>query len=130
VVGTPAYFARAGVPREPADLARHDAVIYTQFGRGDAWRFRHGATEVPITLSGRLRVTAAEGVRAAVLADAGLAVASVWMFEDVLADGRVTTVLDDWTLPSLDLWAVFPTGRSATTKARAFVAFVEQVLAG
>ncbi len=129
VVGTPAYFARVGVPREPFDLAQHEAVIYTQFSRGDVWRFRHGATEVAVILSGRLRVTAAEGVRAAVLADAGLAVASVWMFEDALAEGRVVTVLDDWTLPSLDLWAVFPTGRSATTKARAFVAFVEQVLA-
>ena len=37
-------------------------------------------------------------------------------------------VLTDWELPAIDLWAVFPTGRMATAKARAFVAFVESVL--
>ncbi|AGW95098.1 hypothetical protein N234_34125 [Ralstonia pickettii DTP0602] len=38
-------------------------------------------------------------------------------------------VLTDWTLPPVDLWAVFPSGRLATSKARAFVAFVEEILA-
>jgi hypothetical protein len=31
-------------------------------------------------------------------------------------------------LPAVDLWAVFPSGRMATTKAPAFVAFVEHIL--
>jgi DNA-binding transcriptional LysR family regulator len=35
-------------------------------------------------------------------------------------------VLDDWTLPPIDLWVVFPTGRQATAKARAFADFVER----
>jgi DNA-binding transcriptional LysR family regulator len=38
-------------------------------------------------------------------------------------------VLSDWKLPSIDIWAVFPTGRRATAKARAFVSFVERQLA-
>jgi DNA-binding transcriptional LysR family regulator len=77
---------------------------------------------------GRIQVSAAEGVRAAVLADAGLAISSEWMFSPELANGTVKTVLDDWKLPLIDLWAVFPTGRSATAKARTFVSFVEEVL--
>jgi hypothetical protein len=31
-------------------------------------------------------------------------------------------------LPSINLWAVFPAGRSATTKARTFARFVEEVM--
>jgi len=34
-------------------------------------------------------------------------------------------VLDDWSLPAVDLWAVFPTGRQASAKARAFASFIE-----
>jgi DNA-binding transcriptional LysR family regulator len=75
-----------------------------------------------------LRVTAAEGVRAAVLADAGIAVVSEWMFTPEIADGTVKTVLRDWELPAIDLWAVFPGGRRASTKARTFAAFVEDVM--
>ena len=75
-----------------------------------------------------MRITAAEGVRALVLADAGLAIVSDWMFAPEIADGTVKTVLAGWELPPIHLWAVFPAGRSATTKARTFVSFVEEVM--
>jgi len=75
-----------------------------------------------------LRVTAAEGVRAAVLANAGIAIASEWMFSPELANGSVKSVLQGWELPDIDIWAVFPAGRTATTKARTFVSFVHEVM--
>ena len=128
VLATPAYFARAGVPTAPAELAGHPAVIYTQDGSGENWSFRRGATELSIGLSGRLRVSAAEGVRAAVLADMGPTIASAWMFSPELASGAVRAVLTDWSLPAIDLWAVYPTGRMPAAKARAFAAFVEAEL--
>jgi DNA-binding transcriptional LysR family regulator len=105
-------------------------VIYAQRGGGAAWTFRREGTEVSVTLKGRLRVSAAEGVRAAVLAHAGLAIASEWMFTPEIADGTVKTVLVDWDLPPVDLWAVLPAGRTASTKARTFTTFVEQVMLG
>jgi DNA-binding transcriptional LysR family regulator len=83
---------------------------------------------VSLSVAGRLRLSAAEGVRAAVLAGMGLTVASEWMFAPELASGDVRPVLADWTLPDIDLWAVYPTGRMPTAKARAFAAFVEAEL--
>jgi DNA-binding transcriptional LysR family regulator len=53
-----------------------------------------------------------------VFAGFGLAVASEWMFAPELKSGAVRSVLDDWWLPPIDLWAVFPTGRQASAKAR------------
>jgi len=41
----------------------------------------------------------------------------------------VRPVLRDWQLPPLDLWALFPTGRRASAKARAFASFIEKRLA-
>src|SRR5579859_5862755 len=128
VVGTAAYFARAGEPASPGDLIAHEAVIYSQRGSGAVWTFQRDGAELAVTVRGRLHVTAAEGVRAAVLADAGIAIASEWMFAPELAAGTVKAVLQDWDLPPMDLWAVYPAGRTATTKARTFVAFVEEVM--
>jgi len=59
----------------------------------------------------------------------GLTVGSEWMFAPELAAGQVRRLLADWTLPAVDLWAVFSSGRKASAKARAFAAFVEQCLA-
>ena len=127
VVGTPAYFARAGAPLEPRDLERHEAIIYTQ-GGGVAWSFVKDGVEQTVALAGRIRSTAAEAVREAVLADLGLAVASDGMLGNELRSGLVVEVLADWRLPSIDVWAVFPGGRRASAKARAFAAFVEREL--
>jgi hypothetical protein len=80
VVGTPAYFAVAGTPLVPADLIAHQAIVYEQRGGGTAWSFERDASEVAVAVSGRMRVNAAEGVRAAVLADMGVAISSQWMF--------------------------------------------------
>jgi DNA-binding transcriptional LysR family regulator len=125
VVATPTYIETHGVPTVPADLATHQAVIYTQLGNN--WTFRKDGTEASVAVSGRVRFTAAEGIRAAVKADMGLAVSSDWMFWPELQSGEVRRVLVDWQLPDIALWAVFPTGRLASAKARAFADFVEKI---
>ena len=125
VLGTPDYFERAGTPATPAELSKHQAVVYLQ-GEGGIWSFRRDSSEAAVKVQSRLKVTAAEGVRAAVLAHVGLTIASEWMFTPELRSGAVRAVLSEWSLPPLDLWAVFPTGRAATAKARAFVDFFER----
>jgi DNA-binding transcriptional LysR family regulator len=128
VIGTPAYFETHGEPQEPADLLEHPAIVYGVRGGGASWIFRKGSTKTAVTLNSRLEVTAAEAVREAVFSGMGLAIASRWMFLPELKRGAVRAVLQEWTLPPMDLWAVFPTRRRASAKARAFVAFVEAAL--
>jgi DNA-binding transcriptional LysR family regulator len=125
VMATPKYFARHGEPKNPAELIAHQTVIYTLDGGGVSWTFRQGSAETSVAVSGRLKVTAAEGLREAVFAHLGIAITSEWNFAPELATGIVTSVLNDWELPSLDLWAVYPTGRMASAKAREFASFVE-----
>ncbi len=126
VLGTPAYFKKHGEPTCPADLCKHQAVVYALGGAN--WQFRNASEEQSVVINGRIRVSAAEGLREAVLAHLGLTMASEWMFAPELASGAVREVMTDWTLPNQDLWAVFPTGRMASAKARAFVEYVQGLL--
>jgi DNA-binding transcriptional LysR family regulator len=129
VLGAPDYFNRAGVPTAPSELIGHEAVIYTEDpGGSDTWTFRKGDLEQTVSISGRVRVSASECVRAAVLSGMGLAIVSQWMFAPELACGEVRTVLAEWILPAIDLWVVFPTGTMVSAKARAFAAFVASAL--
>jgi DNA-binding transcriptional LysR family regulator len=128
-MGTAAYFEQSGKPTIPGELALHQAVVYPNIGATDVWAFRRDGSEVAVTVKSRLRITAAEGVRAAILAGAGLTIASEWMFVPELADGTVQRALTEWELPPIDLWAVYPAGRVSTAKARTVVSFVENLLA-
>jgi DNA-binding transcriptional LysR family regulator len=132
VVATPAYLQRHGTPTSPGELISHQAIIYTRGGGDESWRswtFRKGTAEVSVVLQGRLKVTAAEGIREAVNRDMGLTVSSEWNFWPELRSGKVVTILEDWALPPTNLSAVYPTGRLASTRARAFVSFVERFMA-
>src|ERR1700719_160210 len=130
VVASPAYLQRHGIPTSPGELISHQAVIYTRGSESwKSWTFRKATAEVSVVLQGRLKVTAAEGVREAVNCDMALAVSSEWNFSPELRSGKVVAILEDWALPPTNLSAVYPTGRLASTRARAFVSFVEGFMA-
>ena len=57
------------------------------------------------------------------------AIASRWMFAPELQSGEVVSILNDWTLPPLDLWVIYPSGRLASTKAHAFAKWFEGIIA-
>lgn len=130
VVGSREYFDRAGWPGKPSALLAHDAVA---FGRGGVATvplvFRQGTAEVSVAVPSRLTLSAAEGLREAVLAGLGLAIVSETIFANELRDGSVVQVLSEWTLPPVDLWAIFPEGRMQSAKVRAFVDWVSAELA-
>ena len=128
VMATPDYFQRAGKPETPSDLIGHQAVIYTRDNGGEVFTFTRGTNKTSVNVSGRVRVSATEGLRAAVLAGVGLTLASEFGFVPELKCGDVVTALDDWVMPSIKLSAVYPTGKMASGKAKAFVSFVEECL--
>jgi DNA-binding transcriptional LysR family regulator len=128
VLASPAYLARSGTPERPSDLLRHDAIVFSQTSGGEEWRFSQGENETTVRPRSRLAISAAEGLREAVIAGLGLAVATAWIFAPELANGTIVPVMCDWTLPPIDLWAVYPAGRLPNAKARAFTSWVEGVL--
>jgi DNA-binding transcriptional LysR family regulator len=130
VIASPAYLARRGVPQTPADLLEHDGVIYGQSSGGQEWLFRRGTSETSVYLRTRLKLSAAEGVREAVLAGQGFAIASRWMFTPELKTGEVVSILAEWTLPPMDLWVIYPSGRLTSAKARTFIKWFERVTTG
>jgi DNA-binding transcriptional LysR family regulator len=127
VIASPKYLSQRGMPSTPADLHHHDAIVYRQRSGGEEWLFRRGTAEVSVQLRTRLTVTAAEGTRAAVIAGQGFTVSSRWMFAPELESGTVVSVLNEWTLPPIDLWMVYPSGRLTSTKARTFARWFEEM---
>jgi DNA-binding transcriptional LysR family regulator len=123
VMASAAYFDANGIPKNPKELANHRVIGRPKDSAPVS--FRLGADEVSVTLRSPLRVSSTEGMRESVLANLGIAVVSEWLFTPELAERSVLSALDDWTLPPTELSAVYSSGRRATAKARAFVAYVE-----
>ncbi|WP_429272430.1 substrate binding domain-containing protein [Paraburkholderia sp. EB58] len=108
VVGSPAYFERAGIPCTPDELSCRQFINYSQQGGGRVWTFRRDDTDSSVSLHGRLSVSALEAVRETVLAGMGIAVAPRLMFFLELKSGQVWTLLPDWLLPHASYGRSFP----------------------
>lgn len=123
-VASPAYLAAHGTPAEPADLVRHDCIVYARLPTGNRWEFSGRDGPVSVTVSGRYRVNNSEGVREGVLAGLGIGVVPVWHFTDEIASGRLAVILADFEPKLLPTQAVYPSRRFLAPKVRAMIDFL------
>ncbi|WP_420427640.1 LysR substrate-binding domain-containing protein [Algiphilus sp.] len=128
VVASADYVRAHGSPRSPQDLLHHRVLAYTEYERLTTWRFARGEETVSIAVRGHLRVSAAEGLRAAVLANLGITLTSERMFPRELACGTVVPQLTDWSLPEVPVFAVFPPGRRSAHRAHLFVDWLSNAM--
>lgn len=78
---------------------------------------------------GPFRTNEAEQIRAAVLADLGLAHTPGWLFVAEIASGAVRPVLTDFEPPKLAISAVRPSGRFLASNVWVFIDFLAEVFA-
>lgn len=119
-VATPAYLAEHGEPRTPADLDRHNCIVFTRQATGTVWTF--GSERVKP--EGNLRVDNAEGLRIAALAGMGVVVAPTWLFADEIHDGRLACLLEAWPIEAVPVNIVYPARRHLPARARVFIDYV------
>ena len=121
-VASKAYLAKRGVPATPADLRKHDCVIYTLLSTGATWRFRD--TEVPVT--GRLRVNSPEAARESVNAGLGIGQGPEWLFEQGLKNGNLQLLLTEYTAPLVPIQILYVNNRLLPKRALVFMDFIAE----
>ena len=127
LTASPAYLARVGTPRTPADLSGH-AVILGPVSSSPNWTFRRGGTATSIRVDGRIRITGNEGAIAAAVAALGIVMTTSGAVRREIERGELVRILDDWDLGAYELNAIFVSGRGAKSSARALVAFLVDAL--
>jgi DNA-binding transcriptional LysR family regulator len=127
VCASPAYLEARGTPRTPDDLAAHDCIIYSYAYEGilgpDNWKFVRDGAEVTITVRPRLIVTNLEAAYDAARAGIGLTRAFSYHVGAAVEAGTLTTVLDEFQLPTRPVSLVYAAGRFLPIKLRAFLDF-------
>jgi len=121
-VASAKYLQQHGVPQVPEDLLRHNCILYTLQSSGNTWSFREG----DVTVKGRFRVNAPDGVHSAILDGLGIGYAPFWMFEAALRNGRVQPVLLDHRGPSVPINIVYSAKRHLPRRSIVFMDFIAE----
>ena len=117
LVASPAYLRRAGRPKVPADLNSHAIILGPM--ASDRWTFDKNGRQVSVRLEGRVVVSANEAAVAAAVAGLGIASTGIIAARKEFANRTLVRLLPDWEMGSVDVHAVFPSGRAAKPAARA-----------
>jgi len=123
VCASPAYLEARGTPRTPDDLATHDCIIHEAFIGLHVWKFVRDGAEVAITVRPRLVVSNPEAAFDAARAGIGLGRGPSFYIGAAIEAGTLTTVLDEFHLPTLPVSFVYAAGRFLPIKLRAFLDF-------
>jgi DNA-binding transcriptional LysR family regulator len=124
VCGAPEYLAQRGIPSTPADLKAHDCLLSTLTDANNQWLFRTSDGEKAVPISGRLRSNNADTVLLAALGGAGLILASWWRVGDHVLSGELKVVLEEFEMPPLSVYTLFPHARLLSPRVRVFADMV------
>ncbi|MBP2306577.1 LysR family transcriptional regulator [Azospirillum melinis] len=117
VLAAPGYLARHGEPRHPRDLNGHHCLGYAYRRRQDIWHFTNSAgEEESVTPTGPLRVTNADALVPMLLDGLAIAELPEFMAAEHLANGTLTAILTDWSLPKGGLYFITPSARTRPAK--------------
>ena len=131
VVASPGYLAQRGTPRTLADLADHDALVYSTV-QGDArWLFTAADGQLhPVAVRGPLRSNNLSALLAAARGGMGLAALPWYVAHESVKAGAVQPVLTDWSLPSQEIHAVYPSPRLVPAKVSGFIEWLQGQIGG
>jgi DNA-binding transcriptional LysR family regulator len=123
----PSYLAERGTPRMPSDLVHH-AVIVGPAHLSPTLSFRKDGRLASVRIDSQLTVTINEGVVASAVAGLGIAPSSMISVRHAIHSGTLVRVLPDWDLGSMEVNALFVSGRTIKPAARAFADFLRGAL--
>jgi DNA-binding transcriptional LysR family regulator len=124
LAASPDYLRRKGTPKEIADLANHEMLLYSHANQPRTLKFTQGKEAASITIDPIMETNDGQIVRAAALSGLGILVQPMYIIYNDLVAGRLVTVLDDWHLPKLTINIAFQNKRFMPVKTRLFIDFL------
>ncbi len=123
LVASRAYLDKAGIPLIPTDLTQH-AIFLGPASLGGHWSFRKGNTATSFQVEGKLTISASLGAIAAAVEGLGIVMTPLGACRRELERGELVRLLPEWDAGTVELNAVYPSGRAAKPSARAIVDYL------
>lgn len=123
---TPDYWRQHGRPRVPADLKKHNCIVYRPVPAFNQWYFHgpDGGETVPV--SGNLIVNNTEAMLRAAVGGLGVVMLTSFTLERYVAAGQLEPVLEEFDSPDTDIYACYLPNRNLSTKVRVFIDYLVQ----
>ena len=130
LVASPAYLAEHGRPLTPDALLAHRTIRMRNIAGSETLRLFGPDGDVhAVPFTGRLSIDHGLAAREALAQGRGIAAAHLWLVDDLLADGRVETVLPGFVPEPVPLSILFQPDRGRLKRVRLLIDTLAEALA-
>ncbi len=117
LVATPQYLSDHSAPKVPEDVLQHQALIYSTVQVDHRWNFTDTSGHAEsIQVKGPFTSNNLSSILSAARAGMGLAALPRYVAHQSIKDGVLQPILEDWSLPSQEIHAVFSSPKHVPTK--------------
>ena len=125
-VATPGYLARAGTPKHPSELDRHDCLtLSSDASQTRGWAFMIDGEPLHLRPRGRLDCSDGQVLHDWCRAGLGIAWRSTWEVEAEIASGALVSLLEDFRAPPNGIYAVFAQRKHLALRVRLWIDFLK-----
>jgi DNA-binding transcriptional LysR family regulator len=121
VFGAPAYFDEHGRPQHPRELVHHQCIVRNADADGEKWPFRIRGKRESIRVSGRFSTDDGAAMQDVVVRGLGLGMAPLWQIRELVEQGKLGLVLEDFETLKLPIYAVSPPTKLPLAKTQRFI---------
>jgi DNA-binding transcriptional LysR family regulator len=126
-VAAPSYLKRAGTPKLPQELMRHECLtLSSEASQTRGWALEVEGVVTYLRPSGRLNCSDGQVLHDWCVAGLGIAWRSTWEVEREVKAGLLVSVLDDFSAPANGIYAVFPQRKHLPLRVRLWIDFLKQ----
>jgi DNA-binding transcriptional LysR family regulator len=124
VCAAPSYLAGRAAPQRPEDLAAHNCLTYTYFGKS-LWQFtRANGEAVSVPVSGNLSANEDLILLKAAEEGAGIALQPLYSAAPLIADGRLVALLPDCAPQRMGIYGIYTSRQHMSPALRAMLDFL------
>ncbi|MFI8417443.1 LysR family transcriptional regulator [Serratia sp. NPDC078593] len=123
VCASPAYLAAHGIPHQPQDLALHNCLTYSYFGKS-LWHFEHQGIKSAVAVSGNLSANESVVLMAGTLQGAGISLQPYYSAAPLLARGELIALLPDYQPQSMGIYGIYTSRRQMPATLRTMLDFL------
>ncbi|GAB1579855.1 LysR family transcriptional regulator [Bordetella petrii] len=125
VCAAPAYLQAHGTPGRPEDLAKHNCLTHTHFGKS-LWRFRRDAEWIDVPVSGGITANDALLLARTAVRGSGIAMLPTYLAGPEIAAGRLVPLLTGTPPEELGIYGVYASRRQMPLILRAMLDFLAE----
>ncbi|MCG8610745.1 MAG: LysR family transcriptional regulator [Pseudomonadales bacterium] len=127
VCAAPAYWDQYGRPEQPKDLEHHNCIVYSPHPNFNEWYFESENGSETVSVHGRFKVNNTTAMLEVAAGGLGVIMLTSFAVQRQIQAGILEPVLENYSTPGSDIYALYLPNRFLSRKARVFIDYLVEL---